>query len=221
LVVEDHAPIATALTRALGSSGWEVNVGSSFEGGYSLVVLSLPLGGPEGEWLLWGIMTAHPDQKVIVVSDATDADRTVSFLDAGAVDYVCRPYAIEEIAARIQLRLRAPEPKEPESERHLSRGGVTLDLWRRHADVGKGEVPLTEREFVMLAYLMTHEGEVFTRDELLSELWGIYPDSGSNLVECYIAKLRAKLGGDVIDTVWKRGYAFVGIYEGSVLRVAR
>jgi DNA-binding response OmpR family regulator len=230
LVVEDQAPIARILTRALGSGRWEVDVvkgatvdpaagGSNLDGGYSLVLLSLPLRGMDGGCLLQRIMSADPDQMVIVVSDATDPERTVPFLDAGAVDYVCRPYSIEEIVARIQLRLRPPMPNEPETERRLSRGGVTLDLWRRHADAGKGEVSLTEREFVLLGYLMTHEGDVFTRDALLSELWGISPDSGSNLVECYIAKLRAKLGGDVIDTVWKRGYAFVGLYEASGLRV--
>jgi DNA-binding response OmpR family regulator len=220
-MVEDDAAVAGEVGRALSSRGWSVDViddeaaatHTILGGDYALVLLSLPFRELNGEALFRDVMTARPDQKVIVASPKSDRDRSVEYLEAGAADVVSKPFSVDELLARVQARLRVVSMSQPEAERHLRRRGVSLDLWRRKANAGKGDVALTEREFILLAYFMTHDRVVMTRDDLLSELWGAEPDSGSNLVECYVARLRAKLGEDIIETVWKRGYTFVGLYD--------
>jgi DNA-binding response OmpR family regulator len=229
LVVEDDPAVSEFLLRALSSKGWaaealgdaELTADTILWGDYALVLLSLPFRTIDGESLLRQVMAIRPEQKIIVSSSAIGADRPVDYLQAGATDFLSKPFSVDELVARVQARLRVRCPSQPEAERHLRRRGVTLDLWRRKANAGKGEVALTEREFVLLAHLMTHDGAVFTRDELLSELWGPQAESGSNLVECYVARLRAKLGEDLIETVWKRGYAFVGLYADFEVQAAR
>jgi DNA-binding response OmpR family regulator len=161
------------------------------------------------------VVATNPDQKFIVASDAADGTDSVGYLEAGATDYLSKPYSVDELLARVQARLRVPAVNSAEFERHLRRRGVALDLSRRKANAGRGDVTLTEREFVLLAHLMTHDGEVLTREQLLNDLWEVPPNSRSNLVECYVARLRSKLGEDLIETVWKRGYCFVGLYVDS------
>jgi DNA-binding response OmpR family regulator len=218
-MVEDDAAVAGEVRRALSARGWSVDViddeataALTIVGGdYDLVLLSLPFRDLNGESLFGDVMTARPDQKIMVASPKSD--RSVEYLEAGAVDVVSKPFSVDELLARVQARLRVVSVSQPEGDRYLRRRGVSLDLWRRKANVGKGDVALTEREFVLLAYFMTHDRVVMTREDLLSELWGAGPDSSSNLVECYVARLRAKLGEDIIETVWKRGYTFVGLYD--------
>jgi DNA-binding response OmpR family regulator len=220
-MVEDDAAVAGEVGRALSSRGWSVDViddeaaaaHTILGGDYALVLLSLPFRDLNGESLFRDVMTARPDQKVIVAAPQSDRDRSVEYLEAGAADVVSKPFSVDELLARVQARLRVVAMNQPEVDRHLRRRGVSLDLWRRKANAGKGDVALTEREFILLAYFMTHDRVVMTREDLLSELWGAEPDSGSNLVECYVARLRAKLGEDIIETVWKRGYTFVGLYD--------
>lgn len=229
LVLEEDASIGRFVGRALSSKGWDVDVqhdaAASAEtilrSGYSLVLLSVPFHGVNAESLIRTVIAGNPDQKFIVASSAAGGDDSVDYLRAGATDYLSKPFSIDELLARVQARLRVSNIGNREFERHLRRRGVALDLCRRKANAGKGEVTLTEREFVLLAHLMTNDGAVLTREQLLSELWGVPANSRSNLVECYVARLRAKLGEDVIETVWKRGYSFVGLYVDAGVQAVR
>ena len=113
------------------------------------------------------LMAARPGQKVIILSAMAGVDGKVRCLELGAADYLCKPFSVDELLARVHARLRERSIANP--ERYLRRGGLTLDLARRKADSGQGEVSLTEREFVLLAHLMSGEGKVFSREELLSQ----------------------------------------------------
>jgi DNA-binding response OmpR family regulator len=213
LVVEDETRIATFVSRALRSKGLVVECVSSgstaaeliLTGQYSLVLLDLVLPGMDGESVLRKVMAARPNQKVIILSAMSNVDAKVRCLELGAADYLCKPFSVDELLARVHARLR--ERSTTQAERYLRRGELTLDLARRKADAGSGEVSLTEREFVLLAHLMSGEGRVFSREELLSQVWGLSFDPGSNVVDVYIRRLRSKLGIHHIETVRNAGYS--------------
>jgi two-component system, OmpR family, response regulator len=213
LIVEDETRITNFVSRALRAKGAVVESIDSglaaadlvITGNYCLVLLDLLLPGLDGESVLRKIMAEKPNQKVMVLSAISAVDRKVRCLELGAVDYVCKPFSIEELLARIQAVLRERSLGQP--DRLLRRGALTVDLAHRKADSGHGGVHLTEREFVLLCHLMSGEGQVFSREELLSEVWGFSFDPGSNVVDVYIRRLRAKLGEDLIETVRNTGYS--------------
>jgi DNA-binding response OmpR family regulator len=212
LVVEDEPMIARFVGRALRSRGWIVewaHDGRSalklvFSTDYSLVLLDLMIPEISGEDVLRKIMAARPDQRVMVVSGRADSQTKVRCLEAGAADYLCKPFSVDELLARVQVRLR--EQSTPTGDAYLRREGLTLDLTHRKAFVANNEVHLTEREFMLLAHLMSDGDKVFSREELLSEVWGYSFDPGSNVVDVYIRRLRSKLGGHLIETVRNVGY---------------
>jgi DNA-binding response OmpR family regulator len=212
LVVEDEPMIARFVGRALRSRGWVVewaHDGKSalqlvFSTDYSLVLLDLMIPAISGEDVLHKIMAARPDQRVMVVSGRADSQTKVRCLEAGAADYLCKPFSVDELLARVQVRLR--EQATPTGDAYLRREGLTLDLTHRKAFVANSEVHLTEREFMLLAHLLSDGDKVFSREELLSEVWGYSFDPGSNVVDVYIRRLRSKLGGHLIETVRNVGY---------------
>jgi DNA-binding response OmpR family regulator len=212
LVVEDEPMIARFVGRALRSRGWIVewaHDGRSalklvFSTDYSLVLLDLMIPEISGEDVLRKIMAARPDQRVMVVSGRADSQTKVRCLEAGTADYLCKPFSVDELLARVQVRLR--EQSTPTGDAYLRREGLTLDLTHRKAFVANNEVHLTEREFMLLAHLMSDGDKVFSREELLSEVWGYSFDPGSNVVDVYIRRLRSKLGGHLIETVRNVGY---------------
>jgi len=210
LVVEDEPRIASFVSRALRARGWMpevVNDGPTalrlaVTGSYTLIVLDLVIPGMDGTEVLRRVVAARPEQKVIVLSGRSETQTKVRCLELGAADYLVKPFSVEELLARINLRLREQTPV----DRFLQRSGVALDMERRKARGPQGEVSLTEREFLLLAHLMREEGRVFSREELLSEVWGFSFDPGSNVVDVYIRRLRNKLGGDAIQTIRNVGY---------------
>lgn len=212
LVVDDEPRIVSFISRALTSEG--LGVDSAHDGRralelarsrrYELVVLDLLLPGLDGISVLQGILDFRPEQRVLILSALSDVDSKVRCLELGASDYLPKPFALAELVARVRARLRQPEA--PATPRLLSAGRVTLDLLRRVADAGSGPVSLSEREFLVLQYLIGKSGEVCTREELLSEVWGYLFDPGSNVVDVYVGRLRSKLGPEVIETVRNVGY---------------
>ena len=214
LVVDDEPRIVSFVSRALGAQGFGVDTAYDGQralelarsGRYELVVLDLLLPRLDGVSVLRGIIEARPEQRVLVLSALSDVASRVRCLELGAVDYLPKPFALAELLARVRARLRQP-PAQPNG-RLVVAAGLTLDTVRRTADLGSGPVKLSEREFLLLQHLVHKQGEVCTRVELLSAVWGYGFDPGSNVVDVYVGRLRAKLGTELIETVRNVGYSF-------------
>ena len=215
LVVEDEAGIADFLARGLRAEGYEVKVEADGEAGaraaldpeVDLVVLDRMLPGADGLEVLAQVRRARPALPVIMLTAKAEIADRVEGLDRGATDYVTKPFAFEELLARIRARLRDGAPA---SERVLEAAGVRLDLITREAGRDGTATRLPEREADLLAHLMRNAGRVCTRDELLSSVWGYDHDPGTNIVQVYVGYLRRKLARPgspaPIDTVRSVGY---------------
>jgi two-component system, OmpR family, response regulator len=213
LVVDGDATVATFISRAFRSRGWQVDTADNESGAlelaltgrYRLIILDLVAPRVNGMEVLRKVRAARPAQKVIVLTGLSGNGSGAKALELGAADYLGKPFSVDELLARASARLQEEVPAA--AGQFMCCGGVTLNLARRKVNAGQGEVSLTEREFVLLAHLMSDKDRVFSRQELLSEVWGFSFDPGSNVVDVYIRRLRSKLGGDVIETVRNVGYA--------------
>src|SRR6266540_5947136 len=154
------------------------------------------------------IVRKLPSQQVIIVSCLTETATKVSCLEAGAGDYLAKPFSLDELLARVQAHLRVLARSR--SVTTLEVGRLKLDMVRREADSGSGPVPLAEREFLLLCELMRHAGQTVSKERLLSSVWQYDFDSGSNVVDVYVGRLRAKLGAQAIRTVRGKGYQVDG-----------
>ena len=213
LVVDDELKLLSFVSRALTAHGFSVDTAPDGDTGlaliqsghYDLVVLDLKLPPPNGLAILKATMRAHPNQRVLVLSAIADAECRVRCLELGAVDYLCKPFSVAELASRIQLRLR--EPAQPVAPRRLQIRDLALDVDRRRAFTGGRRVQLSTREFLLLEYLMRHAGKVCTREDILEHVWGYTFDPGTNVVDVYVRRLRGKIGHDAIETVRNVGYS--------------
>jgi two-component system, OmpR family, copper resistance phosphate regulon response regulator CusR len=211
LIADDEERIRRVLTRILRAHRIAADcaedgaraVAMALSGSYDLVILDLLMPGQDGFSVLREIMRRRPHQAVLVLSCLSDPESKMASFGLGADDYVPKPFHVGELVARVQARLRsATRPTAPV----LSAGRLTLDVLRRQADAGAGPVPLTSREFQLLWELMHEPGAVVSKDDLLARVWGGMPQSVSNVVDAYVARLRARLGPDVITTVRGEGY---------------
>lgn len=214
LVVDDEVRITNFVSRALTAEGFVVETADNGteglklarSGRYDLVLLDLLLPALDGVSLLEKLLTSQPDQPVLVISAVSDLKAKVRCLQLGAADYLAKPFDLTELLLRVRARRRRSVPAPV--ERLFRVGGVTLDLRRRTADTGKVRVALSQREFLLLQSLMQQQGQVCTREELLAQVWGYTFDPGTNVVDVYVGRLRAKLGADVVETVRNVGYSF-------------
>jgi DNA-binding response OmpR family regulator len=208
LLVEDENRIASLVTKGLGARGFEVRrvaSGSEAEAAISaeidIVVLDLRLPDVDGLEVLHRIRERAPRLPVVILTARGDIEDRVRGLDLGAEDSVAKPFAIDELAARLRARLR------PRTDAlRLTVGDLELDLIARRARVGEGVIWLTPREFALLEMLMRHAGTTVTRPQLLSEVWSLDFDPRSNLVDVYVRYLRRKLGPGWIATERGVGY---------------
>ena len=215
LVIEEDGRLGRLLCTALRSRGWVVHCVTDvawvedalMADEYALVLVDVSR-SVEGETLVHRAISARPGQRVIVISDSADKEWIVRCFQAGVVDYLSKPFVVAELLARVQARLRFPAPTMVEPERITRRGGLTMDFCRHTADAGRGAVRLTNREFVLLEYLVSNPGKVLSREEVLCRAWGLAFDPTSNLVEVYVRRLRVKLGDDLVETVHRKGYIF-------------
>jgi DNA-binding response OmpR family regulator len=211
LLVDDEAAISLLVARALSAAGYAVDcAGTGADGltyatshGYDLVLLDLVMPDLDGRVILERLLAARPEQAVLVLSGLTDVTTKVECLDLGARDYLTKPFALDELIARVRVQLRGGSHGPTEV---VSNGELTLDLWRLQADSGHGRVPLTRLEFLLLRELMEHAGESVPKDKLLSSVWGYDFDPGSNVVDVCVWRLRSKLGFELIKTVRGEGY---------------
>ncbi len=144
---------------------------------------------------------------MILLTARAEVEDRVAGLDAGATDYVTKPFAFEELAARVRAHLRQPDQGSPTE---LTVGDLELNLLKRSVTRDGSEIHLSAREFDLLAYLMRHPGQVLSREQLLNGVWGYDYDPGTNVVGVYIAYLRRKLAidglPDPIQTLRSVGY---------------
>jgi DNA-binding response OmpR family regulator len=215
LVVEDDRALATVLRRALVEEGYAVDVAHRAVtadelvnvNDYSLIVLDLGLPDGDGQELCTRWRAAGNTSHILMLT-ARDAriDR-IGGLDAGADDYVTKPFDYEEFAARVRALLRRPRA---ERRPNLEVGDLVLDPVTRSVSRAGVQVALTAREFTLLRLLMSRAGEVVERSELMEQAWDAHYDGLSNTLEVHIASLRRKLElpdrATPIDTVRGVGY---------------
>jgi DNA-binding response OmpR family regulator len=193
--------------HALGAAGFDAD-GADIEtvaaiarlSAYDLVLVDPEFDNGGASPVLEHLLSAGPI--VIVVSRVADPQLKVRCFQQGVGDYVVKPLHISELVARVRARLRDRVAVEELAEAP----GVVLDPYRRTAVIEGRPVHFSQREFVLLQHLVRHRGRVCTRKALLSEVWGFPLDSGSNIVNVYISRLRAKLGDERIETVRPAGY---------------
>jgi DNA-binding response OmpR family regulator len=211
LIAEDEERIVSFLEKGLRAAGYSTHaVGDGLDAlalarddGFDLLILDLGLPGITGQEVLQRMRTRGEQMPVIILTARLGIEDTVAGLEGGADDYVCKPFRFEELLARVRVRLRDSGPAEVTT---LRAGDLTLDLRTRRAAIGDRIVDLTAREFALLESLLRHAGQVMSREQLLSHVWGYDFDPGSNVVDVYVRYLRRKLGDDVIDTVRGIGY---------------
>ena len=214
LIAEDEPRIVSFLEKGLHAEGYTtVAVGDGNEAlriarddVFDLLILDLGLPGSDGREVLRGLRSRGERLPVIVLTARDGIDDTVGSLEQGADDYVTKPFRFEELLARVRLRLRGSEATETTV---LTAGDVALDLRSRRATHRSHTIDLTAREFALLETFLRHPGQVLSREQLLSRVWGYDFDPGSNVVDVYVRYLRKKLGGDVIETVRGMGYRLV------------
>jgi two-component system response regulator QseB len=211
LIVEDEPRLASFLEKGLRSNGFVTSVAEdgakaslmARDDEFDLLVLDLGLPGKDGTEVLRELRSSGQRMPVIILTARDDVSDKVGGLEGGADDYVTKPFRFEELLARVRARLR----DERTVERTVLRAGsIVLDLRTRRASTDGRTVDLTAREFTMLEVLIRHAGQVLSREQLLSHVWGYDYDPGSNVVDVYIGYLRRKLGSSSIETVRGMGY---------------
>jgi DNA-binding response OmpR family regulator len=198
LLIEDEAGIAEFVEKALRAQGHQVDACSDgLEGerralttDVDLVILDRRLPGREGVEVLRGIRSAKPDLPVIMLTAMGEVADKVQALDAGATDYVTKPFSVDELLARVRAHLR--KPSQTEATR-LSAGDIEVDLLSRDVSRDGHEVSLSAKEFEMLVHFMRHPNQVLSREQLLSGVWGYDFEPQTNVVEVYVGYLRRKL----------------------------
>jgi DNA-binding response OmpR family regulator len=218
LLVEDERGIADFVERALRAQGHAVEVATEgVEGGHralgsdlDLVILDVMLPGRSGLEILEEIRTVKPALPVIMLTARAEVADKVTGLDAGATDYMTKPFSVEELLARVRAHLRTPVQGETT---RLSVAGIELDMLRRAVSRDGSPVHLSAKEFDLLAYFMRHPGQVLSREQILNGVWDYNHDPGTNIVEVYVGYLRRKLAlADrpvPIQTVRSAGYRLV------------
>jgi DNA-binding response OmpR family regulator len=198
LLIEDEPGIVDFIERGLRAQGFDVLSATDGTGGAAaavnqdvdLVVLDLMLPGRSGMDVLATLRDAKPGLPVIVLTALGEVEHRVAGLDAGAVDYLTKPFSLTELSARIRAQLRAAAHSPRTS---LSAGDIEVNLITREVRRGGELVRLSTTEFELLTYLMHNHGHVLSREQILRAVWGYDYDPGTNVVDVYIGYLRRKL----------------------------
>jgi DNA-binding response OmpR family regulator len=198
LLVEDEPGIVDFVRRGLQAEGFAVEAeldGTEGErralhDSFDLIVLDLMLPGRSGLEILASVRQAKPSVPVIVLTARGEIEDRVVGLDAGAVDYLVKPFSLAELAARVRVQLRLAEQTTTGT---LSAGDIEVNLLTRQVRRGSEQVRLSTTEFELLVYLLRHRGRVLSREQILSAVWGYEHDPTTNVVDVYIGYLRRKL----------------------------
>ena len=214
LIAEDEPRIAAFIEKGLRSHGFTTTVAADADSAknmassssFDLMILDLGLPGRDGLDVLAELRGEGENLPVIVLTARDDIQDKVAGFEAGADDYVTKPFRFEELLVRVKARLRQSNSSQTIEEMLLKVGNVVLDLRSRKVKVGQNTVELPAREFTLAETFFRHPGQVLSREQLLDRVWGYDYDPGSNIVDVYVGYLRKKLGGDLIETVRGMGY---------------
>ncbi|SEO96943.1 response regulator transcription factor [Trujillonella endophytica] len=215
LIAEDEPRIASFIEKGLRANGFATAVvgdglsalDRARSGEFDLVVLDIGLPVLDGFAVLRALRAERNAVPVVVLTARDSVQDTVAGLEGGADDYMPKPFRFEELLARVRLRLAGARSAEITV---LTAGDLALDLRTRRATVGPRTVDLSAREFALAETFLRHPGQVLSREQLLSSVWGYDFDPGSNVVDVYVRYLRRKLGPERIETVRGMGYRLVG-----------
>ncbi len=215
LVVEDDERVARLIERALAGEGHAVDIATSGEEAiwfaserpFDVIVLDVVIPSPDGIEVTRRLRHAEDWTPILLLTGKTDVEDRVRGLDAGADDYLPKPFSVAELTARIRaLNRRKPRERPPE----LLVGDLRLDPATREVERDSQEIDLTPKEFVLLEFLMRHPGESLTRERILEGCWDFAQEGGSNVVDVYIRYLREKIDRpfdrESIQTVRGVGY---------------
>ena len=215
LIVEDEPRIAGFLARGLASEGFETQTASTghealtrvadFDPGLLLLDLALP--GMDGLEVLRRLAAQRPELPVLVLSARRDLPTRLAGLRAGARDYVTKPFSFDELVERVRIQLRSSNGGVADV---IRAGLMSYNPRTREVDFGEGPILLSDRESRVFESLLRDRGEVVSRERLLSSVWGYSFRPDTNVVDVCVKRLRAKLGGQHIETVRGAGYRFVG-----------
>ena len=214
LIVEDESRISSFIAKGLRSNGFTATVVAdgvtgydyAMSGEFDLVILDIGLPGMDGFTVLDRLRAAGNRVPVVVLTARGSPTDTVAGLEGGADDYMGKPFRFDELLARVRLRLR--DGHVPEAT-VLTVGDLSLDLRTRRVHVGRRTVDLSAREFALAETFLGNPGQVLSREQLLSRVWGYDFEPGSNVVDVYVGYLRGKLGAQRIETVRGMGYRLV------------
>lgn len=214
LIAEDEPRITAFLEKGLRANGFTTTVVENGDNAISLaqsedfdlLILDLGLPGKDGWTVLEELRGQGERLPVIILTARDDVRDTVAALEGGADDYITKPFRFEELLARVRVQLRNSRLSGGQDEMLLKAGDVILDLRTRQVRVGDRNMELSAKEFTLAETFLRHPGQVMSREQLLSHVWGYDYDPGSNIVDVYVGYLRKKLGTDLIETVRGMGY---------------
>jgi DNA-binding response OmpR family regulator len=211
LIVEDEERISSFLEKGLRANGFATDV--AFDGrqalqlarpgGFDLLILDLGLPDMDGFEVLRQLRETGARLPVVILTAHDDVRDTVAGLEGGADDYIAKPFRFDELLARVRVCLRGERAPEPTV---LSLGHAALDLRTRQVIIEGRAVDLSARAFALAEGFFRHPGQVLSREQLLSQVWGYDFDPRSNIVDVYVGYLRRKLGKQQISAVRGMGY---------------
>jgi len=217
LVIEDNPKMASAIQNGLKANGYAVDVSHSGHDGedmaviepYDLVILDLMLPDRDGVDVCRNLRRRCVETPIIMLTALSGTNDKVAGLDAGADDYLTKPFEFEELLARVRAMLRRGEASEGRS---LECDDLTLDLYTRTAKRGDKEFELSNKEFGLLEYLMRNPNRVLSRTQITEKVWDMNYEPGSNVIDVYISSLRKKIDRgherELIHTIKGAGYRF-------------
>ena len=216
LIVEDADRISSFISKGLEAAGYVTTVATSGEqalalarnSDFDLLILDIGLPGKDGYEVMRELRGTGNEVPIIVLTARDSVQDTVSSFDFGADDYMSKPFSFDELLVRVKRRIQRPA-EISKSENLLTYKEIQLDLLTRKLTVSGVEHEVTSREFTLLQMFLSNPGQVLSREQILSRVWGLAHDPGSNVVDVYIRYLRQKLGAEMIQTVRGMGYKLV------------
>ena len=220
LVVEDEVRIASFVEKGLRANGFTTLVAAdgaealamAGSAEFDLLILDLGLPDRDGLEVVDQLRRRNPRLPVVILTARDSIRDKVAGLEGGADDYITKPFSFEELLARVRARLRGDRARE---QTVLHAGDASLDLRTRRARVGRRSFELTAREFAIAEMLFRHPGQVLSRAQILSHVWGYDYDPGSNVVDVYIGYLRKKLGKERISSARGMGYRLEALKDDA------